>query len=349
MKKTYLKVAMAIVAVFIIIAGIAYLAANNDNEQQFKFPLTEEDIKSVLAEQKIDMYIVESNAGDDLMSIANLRNENITFGISSQVRNNHKVLNLTWYFNNKLTDDELHDFFQNELEKQFGLAGIFYGNKKGLDKELNKVLDYYLDEKNYGNNLDWNEKVGNDHLKVQVKPVLNSQRNQIISLLVFPDELYDDYLSTISKGRELSAQDVAKAFIRDLHNVSVSDVKNYKAALDLKTADAKALSDAMQFNDAVFKSLMTEDAYNRLISNRENLKYIQACYEGNYTMEVLEIKLSDNKRSIENSEAGYDYEVKVKVISSSNKESEATGNGLIELSIIDGEWKVTGFKNLNDI
>ncbi len=340
----YKKPSFWILASMIIVVVIitVVLGTNPINEQQYGFPLKAEDIENVLAEQEINMYIKDFN-GDDSRSIANLSNdENMIFGIDSQLRNNHKVLSMTWYLPKKFTSDEVYDFFQNELSKQFKLAGIFYGNKRGLEKELSKMLKYYLDKKNYNNVLNWNKISGNDHIKVQIKPMIDSDRNNIISLLIIPDELYDDYLNSLNNSDELAAQEAAKAFISDFYTVTVAEVKNYENILLSNYIDEKALSDAMQ--SYVLKSLMTDEAYIRLINNRENLEFVKECYEGNYTMEVLEIELSENKNKIENNEAGYNFEVKLKFVSD-NGLTVGTKNGLIELNITDGKWKVSGYKD----
>jgi len=205
------KVSFWVVAVIVIVVGIVIAFGTNPiNDYQYQFPLRTEDIEKVLAEQGIDMVIVDSNTIDDsinvpalnnvTINIATLRNDdNITFGISSQDRDNHKVLNLSWYLPKTLSSEQVNDFFYNELSKQFELAGIFYGNKKELDKELDKLLDYYLDEKNYNNSFFWNKRVGNDHLRV-------SKNNQTISMLIIPDEGYETYLNSRNEAWKNTAE-----------------------------------------------------------------------------------------------------------------------------------------------
>lgn len=155
----------------------------------------------------IDETTHGSSFKDIIISNANLKNDdNVTFGISSQVRDNHKILNLIWYLPktlpNALSTDLVDFFFHNELSNQFKLAGIFHGNKKELDKELGKLLDYYLDEKNYNNGAFWSKRVGNDHLRVSI----TNHTMSIISLMIIPDELYEDYLITSNEMLKESAE-----------------------------------------------------------------------------------------------------------------------------------------------
>lgn len=453
-------------AVIVIVVSIAIsLGTDPIMVEEYQFPLTSDDIENVLTEQKLDWYIKEHN-GDDTRDIFTLTNDyNITFGIDSYIRENKKVLNLTWYLPSNLTADEVDNFYYYELSRNFKLAGIFYGNKKGLDKALNKLLDYYLNEENYENGLYWNKRVGNDHLKVLI-----NNENRVVSLQIIPNELYEDYLRTLNESwkrtsevdnkkifnstvadmkedippvndidifskhfiihgnledinelkevpeslkntnsrllkpnkdkyltaklvdntgtvnvllqmtslnldeltekrnhhvtmfyynnepfyvvrfsalysEEMRAQEIAKDFIMDLYTVDAKEVDNYESILNMNTLDAKALSEAIQINDEVLKSLMTVDAYDTLQNNRQNLLFTEACYKGKYTMQVAEIQLSENKNNIENNEAGYNFEIQHRLISNDGTVRKNTEKGLIELDNIDGNWKVTGYRN----
>lgn len=184
---------MILAASVIIVVGITVLLSTNPvSIQQYQFPLTSEDIESVLEEQGIDMYIRDFNTVDSMRNMVTLTNDrNITFGIDAQVRDGYKVLNMAWYLPSRLTPDEVQEFFHNELSKQFELAGIFYGNKKGLDKELGKLLEYYLKEENYDEGTYWSKRIGNDHLRVS-KSV--QQTATTIYMMIMPDEIYEDFL-----------------------------------------------------------------------------------------------------------------------------------------------------------
>ncbi|WP_312811263.1 hypothetical protein [Sedimentibacter sp.] len=193
-----------IISVLVIAAIVVIVSGRNAvDEKKYQFPLTTEDIEGVLAEQGISMYVEDSSTIDDSINFPDVKNnittlkndDNVTFGISSQVRNNHRLLNLIWYLPKTLSSEQVDEFFHNELPKQFDLAGIFYGNKKGLDKELNKLLEYYLDEKNYNNSSYWNKRVGNDHLRVS----RNNRTMSTISMMIIPNEIYEDYLSATNE------------------------------------------------------------------------------------------------------------------------------------------------------
>ncbi|WP_326908858.1 hypothetical protein [Sedimentibacter sp. MB31-C6] len=454
-------------AVIVIVVSIAIsLGTNPIMVEEYQFPLTVEDIEKVLTEQKLDWYIKEHN-GDDTRDIFTLTNDdNITFGINSYIRENKKVLNLSWYLPSNLTADEVENFYYNELSRNFKLPGIIYGNKKKMDKALSKLLDYYLNEENYENGLYWNKRVGDDHLRVSI-----NNENRIVSLQIIPNELYEDYLRALNDSwkrtaevdnikifnstvadmkegippvndidifskhfiihgnledinelkkvpeslknikskflmpnkdkylnaklvdntgsvnvflqmnslnseelnskrnhhvamfyynnepfyvvrfsvlysEEMRAEEIAKDFIMDLYTVDAKETDNYESILNMNTVDAKALTEATQINDEVLKSLMTVDAYDTLLNNRENLLFAQACYKGNYTMRVAEIQLSENKNNIENNESGYNFEVLLNIILNDGTVRKNTAKGLIELDNIDDIWKVTGYRNI---
>lgn len=462
-----------VVAIVIVLILVIALGTNPIPVEEYQFPVTAEDIEKVLAEQKISWYIKEHSVVDDSRDIFTLTNDdNITFGIDSQIRDNNKVLSMVWYLPGSLDADKVNDFYRNELQKHFEVAGIFYGNKREIDKTLNELLDYYLDnEENYKEGLYWSKRAGNDHIRAKISPVLGSSKNHTISLMIMPDESYEDYLrvsdefwkvtakeenikvinstvvnmkesvppvndedifsehfvihghledikkikavpetlkninsrflmpnrdkylsaklvdstgsidvylqmtslnanelyqernhnvtllyynneplyvvrSSVLYSEELRAQETAKDFITELYTVDAEEVDNYKSILNLNISDTEPFSEALQINDKALKSIMTDEAYDILLKNRWNLMFVQACYKENYTIQVAEFQLSENKNDIENNEAGYNFEVQLKLISNDGTETTGTAKGLIELYKINGNWKVSGYRNI---
>jgi hypothetical protein len=191
-KKTYWILFVVFVSLICI---ILFIFKSQKSVREYQFPLQTEDIENVLAEQNIDWYITDKGVVDESRIIYTLKNdENITMGIDAWIKDNHKVFSMSWFLPSNLTTDQVKDFFSNELSKHLKLSGIFYGNKRGLEKALNEVLSYYLDENNYENGVYWNERVGNDHLKIQISS--GNNQNHVISLLIIPDEEYENYLKT---------------------------------------------------------------------------------------------------------------------------------------------------------
>lgn len=150
--------------------------------------------------------------------------------------------------------------------------------------------------------------------------------------------------SSVLYTEEQRAQETAKNFITDLYTVDTEEVDNYKSMLNINTSDAEVFEKSLQINDEVLKSLMTSDAYDTMLKNRQNLMFAKTCFEGNKTMQVEYLKLSENKIDIENNEAGYDFEVKLIFNLNNDTENKSTSKGLIELDNIDGNWKVTGYR-----
>jgi len=202
---------------------ILLITACSSSEQQYQFPISKEDMEDVLSEQDLDWFIKDFNVVDDSRNIITLTNDdNITFGIDSQVRDNKNVLNMTCFLPGKLTSDKYNEFYHNELPEIFELVGIFYGNKRETDKALNELLDYYLNnEKNYANGVYWSKRVGDDHLIVKIKPMLDYNKNQIVTLLIMPDESYESYLKSLNEVWKKAAEsDNIKIF-----NSTVAEMK----------------------------------------------------------------------------------------------------------------------------
>jgi hypothetical protein len=195
-------------AVIVVIISVWFASGSSHTMvEDYEFPVSAEDIEKVLSENEIDLYIKEHNVINDSRDIFTLTNDdNITVGIDSQIKDSHKILNMSLFLPDSLPEEKVDSFYHSELSKYFEVVGRLYGNKRGTDKALNELMDYYISEQNYGNSLYWNKRAGNDHLKVTIKPMLNESKNQIVSLLIMPDELYEDYLILINEGWKRTAQ-----------------------------------------------------------------------------------------------------------------------------------------------
>ncbi|NYB75373.1 hypothetical protein HZF24_14590 [Sedimentibacter hydroxybenzoicus DSM 7310] len=149
-----------------------------------------------------------------------------------------------------------------------------------------------------------------------------------------------------SKNEEENAQQVAKDFISDLYTVSSEEVGNYSSLKNASPSEAMELdlNTAVHVNDDILKSLMTEDGYEVLLKNRQNLKFTEICYRENFTMQVTGIQLSENYADIDNNEADYSFEVNLKLISDDSTETEGTAKGKLLLSKTDDNWKIAGYR-----
>lgn len=183
------------VVVVLLICIIVFILKEQESVKEYQFPLQTEDIESVLTEQNIGWHITDKGVVDESRIIYTLKNdENITMGVDAWIKDNHKIFSMSWFLPSNLTNDQVKNFFNNELSKHLGLPGIFYGNKRKLDKALNEVISYSLNENNYENGVYWDKRVGNDHLKIKIST--NNYQNHVISLLIIPDEEYENYLKT---------------------------------------------------------------------------------------------------------------------------------------------------------
>lgn len=186
---------MLFVVVVLLICIIVFILKEQESVKEYQFPLQTEDIESVLTEKNIGWYITDKGVVDESRIIYTLKNdENITMGVDAWIKDNHKIFNMSWYLPSTLTNDQVKNFFNNELSKHLELPGIFYGYKRELDKALNEVQSFSLNENNYESGVYWDKRVGNDHLKIKIST--NNYQNHVISLLIIPDEEYENYLKT---------------------------------------------------------------------------------------------------------------------------------------------------------
>ncbi|MEL7650103.1 MAG: hypothetical protein AAGU76_18625 [Sedimentibacter sp.] len=202
---------------------ILFSTSCGSKEAEYDFPISEQAMKEVLAKQNSDWFIKDVNAVSEAQSIITLtKGDTISFGIDSQMRDNKKILSMVCFLPGDLTKSDYDDFYRNELPEIFDLSGTFYGNKKETDKELKELLEYYLtSESNYEKSVYWAGRAGDDHIKAEIKPMLDQNQNQIVSLLIMPDESYEDYLISLNEGWKKFAE--AENII--IHNSTVAEMK----------------------------------------------------------------------------------------------------------------------------
>lgn len=217
-----------LVIVLIIIMSVAVIGCELNSSQepvvQYEFPLKTGEIEKVLTEQNIDFNIIDNSVVEESRNIYTLNNDkNITLGIDAWVKDDFKILNMTWFVPSRLTEEEVDDFFSNELSKHFELPGIFYGNKKNIDKVLNEILGNYSNKEKH-ENIYWNERVGNDHLRAQIRTMSPNENSLVIFLSVIPSEVYEDSLRATNNLWKISA---AENDIR-LFNSTVNELKEFE-------------------------------------------------------------------------------------------------------------------------
>lgn len=158
-------------------------------------------------------------------------------------------------------------------------------------------------------------------------------------------------------GSDENAKQVAEEFIRNIYTVDASKVAEYKKLdkemlpiMDIigesipkgsKTGPNEEYTKIMQSLDKNIKSLMTEKGYESLVANRFNLLSTKICDEGNYTSQVTDFVLGKNVYGEKEDKVRYNYEVKLKFISSDGKSEQIDAStGAVELLKENGQWKI---------
>lgn len=140
-------------------------------------------------------------------------------------------------------------------------------------------------------------------------------------------------------------QTIAEEFIMEMYTVDKEEIENYNKFLDLKPVDEKELTEAIEANDEVIKSLMTNKAYNVLLKNRQNLMFTQHCALNNCTIQVMDVDLSGKESEAEESKADYNFEVKIQFVSDDGSVlQDDSAKGQLRLEREDNEWKVSDYR-----
>ncbi|MDF2881892.1 MAG: hypothetical protein K0R54_2449 [Clostridiaceae bacterium] len=140
-------------------------------------------------------------------------------------------------------------------------------------------------------------------------------------------------------------QAVAEEFVKEMYTVDAEEVENYNKFLELKPSDEKELSEAIEANDEVIKSLMTEKAYNVLLKNRQNFMFTQHCAINNCTIKVLDVILSEKESGIEENKEVYNFEVKMQFVSNDGSVlQDDSVKGQLRLEREENEWKISAYR-----
>lgn len=146
-------------------------------------------------------------------------------------------------------------------------------------------------------------------------------------------------LAGCSDSDESNPKNTAKQFVKEIYTIDSKKIDNYNAWN--KADDIESSKKALQAKDKTLITLMTKDGYNNFTTNRNNSILVQACAVGNYSMQVTNLTLSKNVYDAGEDKAGYNFEVKLKLISNKDKtEKTNEAKGYVALSKEDEHWKV---------
>jgi hypothetical protein len=200
MRKLYI-----IIIILLSIVLIMFLTACSNNEEQYEFPISRLDLEKELEEQGLNWFIKEINSVNEKQNLIALTNDdNTMFSIGTILDEDRKVLSMTWFLPSNITEDKFNLFYNNELPELFKLVGIFYGNKKEMDKGLNELLNYFHEEPNYENGIYWTKRIGRHHFKAKITPFksINNYVHRIGTLLVMNGKSYENNMRIIYEARK---------------------------------------------------------------------------------------------------------------------------------------------------
>lgn len=147
------------------------------------------------------------------------------------------------------------------------------------------------------------------------------------------------------KSVDIDNQAVAEEFIMEMYTVDAEEIENYNKFLDLIPTDEKEFEEAIEVNDEVIKSLMTDKAYNVLLKNRQNFMFTQHCVLNDCTIQVQDVILSEKESGTEENKADYNFEVKIQFVSDDGSVLQNdSAKGQLRLEQEDNEWKVSDYR-----
>jgi len=185
--------------------------ACSGEEQYYQFPLKKEDVEKALVNKKlawsVEDVVYAKNSPQVMFSLTD--DNGVFFSISSNVYENSKILFMSWSLPHEFTTDQFNEFYHKNILDIFDLAGILYGNSKEIERGLKKFSGYYQKtEGDYVGGLYWTNRIGDDHLKIEIKPFSSPQdnRNRVGSLLIENSKSYEHFQQISYSNWRKSAQ-----------------------------------------------------------------------------------------------------------------------------------------------
>lgn len=226
-----------IILFFVIV--ILLTACNSIEQQQFQFPLQKEDVEKVVEEKQYSWSITNVEYVENSKTVFTLENnEDVTVGIMTFLNENGKAINLTWVLPKETSLGELNEFYQNEIPKLFDLISTFYGNNKELENGIKEFYKYYLDIDDNLEGVYWTKRIGDDHLRIEIKTNLPKEIGIIGTLIITSNSLYENFL--VSKIENL--KNLAKARFIETSDSTVGEILEFVPPDDAQIYYSKLFS-----------------------------------------------------------------------------------------------------------
>lgn len=211
-------------------AFILFFASCKNEQVYYEFPISEPNIEKVLNENQLKWFVKEINEVSEYQSIITLTNDDKAIvGINSRADEGRKILSLAWALPSNITDIGIEKFYNKDLPELFNLVGIFYGNKENMDNGLEEFVSYYLnDESHYSNGVFWVKRIGDDHLRGEIKTgIFRDDRSRSGGLLVMSNSSHESYLKAICdmwlENGESNSIEINKSTVADILKIPYTE------------------------------------------------------------------------------------------------------------------------------
>lgn len=197
---------------------------------QYAFPLSSEDIESVLESEELSWEITDSRTlteGNIVYTLEDKSDKIFSF-LSSYSINGIRFLALNFFSGAPLSSKELSEPIDiNKWNDMIKLAGIFYGNTKNTEqvyKELNDYLEN-RDSNIYGRAI-WSKEIDGIHYMIQLQPSKKSNSQYIIqSIFIMNYDAIEGYSKILVNGWR---QRMINEDVEILENITVSEIESIR-------------------------------------------------------------------------------------------------------------------------
>ena len=213
----------SIFSILVLVLMIMLCSACNNDNIQYTFPLSQEDVEQVFNKQQLSWNLEVNQPYQKNQTIYVLKNaEGVFCVVESRSNEGEKYLSLILQFPISYSTDQMRRFNELELSRLLNNVSILYGNSK-IDKKVFRDFSTYFDGKNSkeDGSLLWDKRMGDDHYKLRLYPKGDVYQLRDFSIMnsVSYERLISGYASTMRITYNNSSMPLNKGTVSSIKDI----------------------------------------------------------------------------------------------------------------------------------
>ena len=222
-----------ILSILLLVLMILLCSACNNDNIQYTFPLSQEDVEQVFNKQQLSWNLEVNQPYQKNQTIYVLKNaEGVFCVVESRSNEGEKYLSLSLKFPINYSTDQMRRFNELEMSRLLNNVSMLYGNSK-IDKKVFRDFSTYFDGKKSkeDGSLLWTKRMGDDHYKLTLYPKGDEYQLYNFSIMnsVAYERLISGYATAMRKTQNNDYMPLNKGTVS-----SIKDMESLEEKQDIK-------------------------------------------------------------------------------------------------------------------